>query len=183
MPEGPSLVILREQAAGFAGQTIVRAEGNTSVDKPRLEGQRIVAVRTWGKHFLLQMPDFALRIHFLLFGSYRINERKEHSPPRLSLRCDGGDELNFYTCSVKFIEEPLDAVYDWQADVMSDAWNPALALQRLRAARAPRPAMRCWTRTCLRAWATSSRTRCCTASACTLCQPWAPCLLPSCVNW
>ena len=134
MPEGPSLVILREQAAGIAGQTIVRAEGNTSVDKQRLEGQRIVAVRTWGKHFLLEMSGFALRIHFLLFGSYRINERKEHSPPRLSLQCDGGDELNFYTCSVKFVEEPLDAVYDWQADVMSDAWNPALALQRLRAA-------------------------------------------------
>ena len=134
MPEGPSLVILREQAAGFAGQTIVRAEGNTSVDKHRLEGQRIVAVRTWGKHFLLEMPDFALRIHFLLFGSYRINERKDNSPPRLSLLCDSGDELNFYTCSVKFIEEPLDTVYDWQADVMCDAWKPALALARLRAA-------------------------------------------------
>lgn len=134
MPEGPSLLILREQAAGFAGQTIVRAEGNTSADKRRLEGQRIVAVRTWGKHFLVQLPHFSLRIHFLLFGSYRINERKAHSPPRLSLQCDSGDELNFYTCSVKFIEEPLDAVYDWQADVMSDAWNPALALKRLRAA-------------------------------------------------
>ena len=132
MPEGPSLVILREQAAAFAGQVIVRAEGNTAIDKDRLVGQRIVALRTWGKHFLIEMPDFSLRVHFLLFGSYRINERKE-GPPRLSLQFDDG-ELNFYTCSVKFIEEPLDEVYDWQADVMSDAWNPALALQRLRAA-------------------------------------------------
>ncbi|RYF79164.1 MAG: endonuclease, partial [Comamonadaceae bacterium] len=30
MPEGPSLVILREQAAAFAGKTIARVEGNTS---------------------------------------------------------------------------------------------------------------------------------------------------------
>ena len=133
MPEGPSLVILREQAAAFAGKTIARVEGNTSIDKDRLVGQRIVALRTWGKHFLIEMPEFSLRVHFLLFGSYRINERKE-APARLSLQFDGGDELNFYTCSVKYIEEPLDEVYDWHADVMSGAWKPALAVKRLRAA-------------------------------------------------
>ena len=77
MPEGPSLIILREQAAAFAGQTIVRVEGNTSIDKQRLAGQRIVALRTWGKHFLVELPTFTLRVHFLLFGSYRINERKD----------------------------------------------------------------------------------------------------------
>lgn len=133
MPEGPSLVILREQTAAFAGRTIAHVEGNTSLDKDRLVGQRIVALRTWGKQFLVEMPTFSLRIHFLLFGSYRINERKD-ATPRLSLQLEGGEELNVYTCSVKFIEEPLDQVYDWQADVMSDAWNPRLALQRLRAA-------------------------------------------------
>lgn len=47
MPEGPSLVILREQAAAFAGKTIARVEGNTSIDKERLVGQRIVSLRTW----------------------------------------------------------------------------------------------------------------------------------------
>jgi endonuclease-8 len=72
-------------------------------------------------------------VHFLLFGSYRINERKEWAVPRLSLQFGQG-ELNLYTCSVQYIEEPLDAVYDWRADVMSDAWSPALALKRLRAA-------------------------------------------------
>ena len=132
MPEGPSLIILREQAAAFAGQTIVRVKGNTSIDQQRLAGQRIVALRTWGKHFLVELPTFTLRVHFLLFGSYRINERKD-APTRLALQCEQG-ELNFYTCSVRFIDEPLDAVYDWQADVMSDAWNPALALERLQAA-------------------------------------------------
>lgn len=131
MPEGPSILILREQAAAFAGQTVRRVEGNTSIDKERLLGQPIVSVRSWGKHFLLEMPDFTLRIHFLLFGSYRINERKD-APVRLGLGFDAG-ELNVYTCSVKFIEGPLDDAYDWKADVLSDAWDPALALKRLRA--------------------------------------------------
>lgn len=132
MPEGPSLVILREQAAAFAGKTIRRVEGNTSIDKQRLAGQRIVALRSWGKHFLIEMPEFSLRIHFLLFGSYRINERKD-ATPRLSLQFEEG-ELNFYTCSVKFVEEPLDSAYDWRADVMADTWDATLARKRLRAA-------------------------------------------------
>jgi endonuclease-8 len=82
MPEGPSIVILKEQAAGFARKKILRAEGNTKIDKGRLINQRIVALRSWGKHFLIEFRGFALRIHFMLFGSYRINERKD-SPPRL----------------------------------------------------------------------------------------------------
>lgn len=131
MPEGPSLFILREQAASFVGRTIERVEGNTSIDKARLVGQRIVAIRSWGKHFLVEMPNFSLRVHFLLFGSYRINERKD-ATPRLSLQCEAG-ELNFYTCSVKFIDEPLNSVYDWRADVMSDAWDSVLARKRMRA--------------------------------------------------
>ena len=74
MPEGPSLVILKEQTAPFVGQEIVRAEGNTwAIDTTRLVGQPVVALRTWGKHFLIQMPEMVVRIHFLLFGTYRVN--------------------------------------------------------------------------------------------------------------
>jgi endonuclease-8 len=132
MPEGPSLVIAVELAAGFAGKTIRSAEGNTTIDKARLVGQRIVAIRSWGKHFLIEFGDFSLRIHFLMFGTYRINERKD-SPVRLSLGFADGSELNFYTCSLRYIEGPLDAVYDWSADVMSDQWDAAAARKKLRA--------------------------------------------------
>lgn len=50
----------------------------------------------------------------------------------MALRFDNG-ELNVYACSVMFIEQPLDQVYDWRADVMSDCWDPALARRRLEA--------------------------------------------------
>lgn len=132
MPEGPSIVILKEQAAPFLGQTIRRVQGNTTIEKERLLDQRVEALRSWGKHFLVELPDFSLRVHFMLFGSYRINEAKSWAVPRLSLVFDDG-ELNLYACSVRFIEEPLDLVYDWWADVMSEHWDPALARARLRA--------------------------------------------------
>src|SRR4051812_20787089 len=133
MPEGPSIVILKEQATPFLGKRIERVAGNTTIEKERLVGQRIEAMRSWGKHFLVEMDvDFSLRVHFMLFGSYRINERKSWTTPRLSLQFDTG-ELNLYACSVRFIEVPLDLLYDWKADVMSDAWDAKLAIERLRA--------------------------------------------------
>jgi endonuclease-8 len=135
VPEGPSLVILREESSNFVGKIIAGAEGNTrTVDLTRLPGQEIVSLRTFGKQFLIELPSHALRIHFLLFGSYRINERKENRDPRLALRFDDGSELNFYACSVREIDRDLDAAYDWSADVMSPDWNPAQARKKLRAA-------------------------------------------------
>jgi endonuclease-8 len=133
MPEGPSIVILKEQVTPFLGRTIRRVSGNTTIEKERLLEQRIEAFRSWGKHFLVELPDFSLKVHFMLFGSYRINEDKSWAVPRLSLGFDEGQEINFYACSVRFIEEPLDLVYDWWADVMSEHWDPQLALKRLRA--------------------------------------------------
>ncbi|HEX8405835.1 MAG TPA: DNA-formamidopyrimidine glycosylase family protein [Duganella sp.] len=134
MPEGPSIVIMREQTAGFVGKTIAHASGNTKgVEMAALEGQPVLDLRSFGKQFLIQLPDMALRIHLLMFGSYRVNERKD-ATPRLRLEFDDGEELNFYTCSVKTIAADLDSQYDWRGDVMSDAWSPAVALKKLRAA-------------------------------------------------
>ena len=97
MPEGPSLVILREQAQVFEGRRILRVEGNTTIDKARLKGRTVQAVRTWGKHFLLELPTVALRIHLLMFGSYCIDSRKPDKPLRIGLGFAGGRELNFYS--------------------------------------------------------------------------------------
>jgi endonuclease-8 len=131
MPEGPSIVILREEVAHFAGQTIRRAEGNAKIDMQRLPGQQVKSIRSFGKQTLIELPGFAIRIHLLMFGSYRIDERKD-AAPRLSLGFDNG-ELNFYSCSVRLLEGDLDALYDWRADIMSDRWDPALARKKLRA--------------------------------------------------
>ncbi|MDB5934694.1 MAG: endonuclease [Massilia sp.] len=134
MPEGPSLVILREEAARFEGQEIITAEGNTTAFEPaRLIGQPVLSLRTFGKQFIVELPDMAFRVHFMLFGSYRIDERKDR-PPRLALGMEDGGELNFYGCSIKEVDTDLDATYDWTADTMSDQWSAARALKKLRAA-------------------------------------------------
>jgi endonuclease-8 len=134
MPEGPSLYILKELVTDFVGQDIVRADGNVrAIDPARLVGQHILAIRTWGKHLLIEMPELVLRVHFLLFGTYRINERREGKTPRLSIETASGDELNLYACAIREIDRIEYDAYDFSADVMSESWDPKKARKKLRA--------------------------------------------------
>lgn len=130
MPEGPSLVLLKEEVQAFKGKKILAVTGNSKENIQQLQGQKIIDFKTWGKHFLICTEATTLRIHFLLFGKYLINERKD-ATPRLSLQFNN-EELNFYTCSVKFIDVPLDDVYDWSADVLNDAWDAKAAKKKLK---------------------------------------------------
>jgi endonuclease-8 len=131
MPEGPSIVILREavEALNLTNRPIIEAEGNAKIDTDRLINQKVIAVKSWGKHFLICFDKFTIRIHLMLFGSYLINERKK-TKPKLSIRFSK-DELNFYACSVKLIDETADQLYDWSGDIMSKQWKPAKALKKL----------------------------------------------------
>ncbi len=130
MPEGPSIIILKELVQSFKGKKIVAVAGNSKLDIQQITGQTITDFKSWGKHFLICLNDFTVRIHFMLFGSYRINEQKE-TPPRLALRFEDG-EINFYACSVQFIIKNLDDVYDWSSDVMSEIWDAEKAKTKLK---------------------------------------------------
>ncbi|HEY0731017.1 MAG TPA: DNA-formamidopyrimidine glycosylase family protein [Chitinophagaceae bacterium] len=131
MPEGPSLIILKEELQLFKGKKVLEVYGNSKTDIQRLLNKKLVDIKSWGKHFLLCFPTFTLRIHFMLFGRYIINEHRD-KPVRLGLRFKNG-HVNFYTCSVKFIEEDLDDVYDWSGDVLNDHWDPKAARKKLKA--------------------------------------------------
>lgn len=134
MPEGPSIVILKEEAkaAGFEGRKVLSVGGNTKEDVDRMRGKVLREIRSWGKHLLLCFSGFTVRIHLMLFGSYRINETKE-SAPRLSLTFTNG-EIHFYACSVKFLKGDIDTQYNWSEDVMNDAWDAAAAAQKVAVA-------------------------------------------------
>ena len=81
-----------------------------------------------GKHFLLRFGPETIRIHFLMFGSYRIDNRREDKGPTLSLQFSNG-EVNFYTCAAKLLDAPIEELYDWSNDVMSPDFDPKLAAQ------------------------------------------------------
>lgn len=129
MPEGPSIIIAKEKMAEFIGHKVVTAAGNAKIDMTRLENKKLLDIKTWGKHLLLCFDGFTIRIHFLLFGTYRINETKE-SLLRLGLTFKNG-EMNIYTAAVKVLEGDINSHYDWSADVMQEQWDEQAALEKL----------------------------------------------------
>jgi endonuclease VIII len=130
MPEGPSIVLLKEEVGQFTGKKIVAIKGNSKIEQRRLLNKKVIAFRSWGKHFLICFKDFTVRIHFLMFGSYLINEEKE-KPVRLSITFKNGS-INLYACAVKILEGDINAHYDWSADVMNDDWNAGNAKAKLK---------------------------------------------------
>jgi endonuclease VIII len=130
MPEGPSLVILKEEVQLFKGKKILDADGYSKIDKSILKNKKVTDFKTWGKHFLICLPQATIRIHFLLFGKYLINDKKDVNPV-LHLKFSNGD-LYFYTSAVRLLEDDPDNIYEWSADVMNDDWDPKKARKKLK---------------------------------------------------
>ena len=131
MPEGPSILILKEKLLPFKGKKVIDANGYAKgFDADKLIGKTLLDIKTWGKHTLLCFPKFTVRVHMMLFGSYRINE---HTTKNASLHMGFADgEINFYISGVKLVEEPLDEVYDWSADIMGEEWDADKTLVKLK---------------------------------------------------
>jgi endonuclease-8 len=130
MPEGPSLVIIKESLKKFKGKKIIHAHGNAKINMGLLKNKKITDIKTWGKHLLICCNDVTARIHLMMWGSYRVNERKE-ATPRLSLEFKEG-EINFYNTATALIEGDLEKIYDWSEDVLSDEWDAKKAKRKLK---------------------------------------------------
>ncbi|PWS33682.1 endonuclease [Pedobacter paludis] len=133
MPEGPSIVILTEliENLHLHKPEIIEVSGNvTTIDKDRLLHQKIQEFRSFGKRFLICFKDFTLQIHFMLFGTYLINDTKK-TPLKLGLTLKK-DQLNFYTCKVDLLEGKAHSLYDWSIDIMGDEWDSKKAIKKLK---------------------------------------------------
>jgi endonuclease VIII len=129
MPEGPSIILLKEKVEKFTGEKVISVNGNSKIEQSRLLNKKIISFKSWGKHFLICFKGFVVRIHFLMWGTYLINEKKEQ-PVRLNITFKNG-EINLYSCAIKILEGNGNDYYDWSADVMNDLWSPAKAKVRL----------------------------------------------------
>jgi len=131
MPEGPSILLMKESLQKFVGQKVVESLGNAKFEKEILEKKVLKEIRTFGKQTYLIFDEIAVRIHLLMFGSYSIDEQtKPDKNLRLSLIFKKGG-IYIYNCSVKLVDLEFLNKIDWEADVMSDQWNPEKARQKL----------------------------------------------------
>lgn len=139
--EGPSLYLAAEWLEPFIGKTILGVEGNTRMGKERLDGKTIWDIFSWGKHLVFQFDDFALRVHFLLYGSFEAvlkdqkitgDYPKKRVNPRLTLIFEKG-QIVFYSCSLKYLETShARNLYDFSTDIMSSSWDSKKALNAVK---------------------------------------------------
>jgi endonuclease-8 len=138
--EGPSLVILREELKPFVGKKVVKVRGNTKQPKDLLKGRELEKVETWAKVLFLTFSKSKVgphskkiitKTHFLMFGSYRIDDPKENRVPRLELKFENGT-VYFYTCSILFDADEYLEKIDREVDVMSPAWSEKHVLQLMK---------------------------------------------------
>ena len=138
--EGPSLFLAAEQLQPFAGRRIQRVTGNSKIGIERLAGLRVKEIFAWGKHLVFQLDTFALRVHFMLWGTFAATVRgrsvtgdyRRSGPPRLVLEFPNG-EITIWAASVRFVEDAdAKTAYDFSADVMSDDWDARAAVAKVR---------------------------------------------------
>ncbi|WP_207420643.1 endonuclease [Desertivirga brevis] len=130
MPEGPQMVFLKILAEEFVGQTVVAASGTAKgIPFEKITGSILVDIKTYGKELLFCFPEFTIRVHLMLFGKFAINSTLQRV---LKIGFEfGNGEINFYSSDCRFIDKPLDEVYNWKADVMNEAFDKDEACRKL----------------------------------------------------
>ncbi len=135
--EGPSLKIAAEQLQAFKNKRVLLVWGNTKVGKEIFNNKKVGEVFAWGKHLVIQFEDIALKVHFLLFGTYEaeINGQTvtgdyvRSREPRLAMKFKNG-EIRLFNCSVKLFEtNNLRSTYDFSIDILADEWDNKKALK------------------------------------------------------
>ena len=139
--EGPSLFLAAEWLAPFVGKRILAVEGNTRIGKERVDGKKILEIFSWGKHLVFQFDDFALRVHFMLFGSFQAKLKdkyvtgdyyKKKANPRLTLTFKNA-QITLFSCSLKYLETSnAHSLYDFTTDIMSSHWDSKKALKAIK---------------------------------------------------
>ena len=129
MPEGPSIITLKNKLDYFIGKTIIQADGYADIDYSRLKNKKVLDVKSWGKHFFICLSNTNIEMHLRLFGSCLINRSNPRINAKLHLKFKK-DELNFYVIDVKLIDN-LEA-FDPKSDILADEWDSKVALKQLK---------------------------------------------------
>ena len=135
MPEGPLLILYKEDLSRLVGHTLEAAETRLrTANLSPLEGHKLTGVSTWGKYLFMQFGEaMHLRIHWGMFGIYYLDRERPGKEPTAVLHFNRDRVLRLFSVSLRVLDGmPSEKEYDPRADVMNPKWNSDLALQKLR---------------------------------------------------
>lgn len=130
MPEGPSILHLKNELLPFTGKIVKKAGGYGPMPAKWIEGKKLLDIRTWGKHLLFIFSNGTVRIHRGLFGEVLINERKKVNRS-FFLEFSNG-EINGYVVRAEKLKAQIHDVYDWRTDILSKDFDAAYVKELLK---------------------------------------------------
>src|SRR6188508_1997528 len=77
MPEGPSILHLRNELLLFKGKVVKKAGGYGPMETKWIQGRKLLDIRTWGKHLLFLFTNGTVKVHLGMFGDVLVDERKK----------------------------------------------------------------------------------------------------------
>ncbi len=130
MPEGPSLLHLKNKLLPFKGKVVREAGGYGPMPTEWIKGKKLQDILTWGKHLLFVFPNGTVRVHLMLFGEILINERKKVN--RSFFLEFNKEEINGYVVKAQKLDGKPEEIYDWRVDIMSKTFKPAFVKTLLK---------------------------------------------------
>lgn len=130
MPEGPSILHLKDQLMPFKNKVVRNAGGYGKMPTDWIKGKKLLDIKTWGKHLLFVFSNGTVRVHLGLFGDVLVNERKKVNRSFYLEFARG--EINGYVVKAKKIED-IEKEYDWRTDILSPEFDKAYVKTLIRA--------------------------------------------------
>jgi len=131
--EGPGIRTIADRLGPLTGQTISSIEGKSRFPLADIVGRPITRIIPFGKLLLIEIPPCTLRVHFLMWGRYRLNGEIRGKVPKLTITLDDGSVLRFYASAIALLgTDEVKRLYDPSLDPMAEAWDTERAIRLLR---------------------------------------------------
>lgn len=130
MPEGPSILFLKNKLQRYKGKIVSEASGYGEMDKSQINNIKLLDIETYGKNLLFVFKDFFVGVHLGLFGSMLVNKRKKVNAS-FALHF-ASDEINFYVAKTKLYEGKPTDHFNFKTDILKTEFDEDFVLNELQ---------------------------------------------------
>lgn len=132
--EGPGVRTIADRLAPLTGKRVTAVEGKSRFPLGKIAGKPLERIYPVGKLLFLRFPACTLRIHFLMWGRYRLNGEIRGKVPKLTLSFEDGAVLRIYASAIALIGNgEAEHACDPALDPMDPAWDRERAARLVQA--------------------------------------------------
>ena len=132
--EGPGVHAIAARLSPLAGRRVAGSIGRSRFPLGRLDGGTVARVRAVGKLLFIEVPPCTLRIHFLMWGRYRLEGEIPGKTPKLAISFDDGSTLRLYATAIAlFPSNAPDVLPDPTLDPLDAGWDLERAARLVKA--------------------------------------------------